>query len=108
MLLNLLTNAAQAMERFGRILLKSWADERQVFLSVQDNGKGMPAEVLGRIFDPFFTTKPVGQGTGSACRSATRSSSNMAGPSAWPPNRAAEPASSSACREQARELKRSA
>ena len=63
-LLNLLTNAAQAMERFGRILLKSWADERQVFLSVQDNGKGMPAEVLGRIFDPFFTTKPVGEGLG--------------------------------------------
>mgnify|MGYP002651426293 FL=1 len=32
-LLNLLTNAAQAMERFGRILLKSWADERQVLFA---------------------------------------------------------------------------
>lgn len=107
-LLNLLTNAAQAMERFGRILLKSWADERQVFLSVQDNGKGMPAEVLGRIFDRSSPPSRWGRAPGSACRSATRSSSNMAGPSAWPPNRAAEPASSSACREQARELKRSA
>ncbi|MWV13859.1 CBS domain-containing protein [Pseudomonas sp. R-28-1W-6] len=63
-LLNLLNNAAQAMDGFGRIQLKSWADARQVLISVQDNGRGMPPEVLKRIFDPFFTTKPVGQGTG--------------------------------------------
>lgn len=63
-LLNLLNNAAQAMDGFGRIQLKSWADAQQVLISVQDNGRGMPPEVLKRIFDPFFTTKPVGQGTG--------------------------------------------
>jgi Signal transduction histidine kinase regulating C4-dicarboxylate transport system len=63
-LLNLLTNAAQAMEKFGLIQVKSWADETHVHLSVQDNGKGMNEEVRARIFDPFFTTKPVGQGTG--------------------------------------------
>ena len=63
-LLNLLNNAAQAMDGFGRIQLKSWADTQQVLISVQDNGRGMPPEVLARIFDPFFTTKPVGQGTG--------------------------------------------
>lgn len=63
-LLNLLTNAAQAMEKFGLIQVKSWADETHVHLSVQDNGKGMDEEVRARIFDPFFTTKPVGQGTG--------------------------------------------
>ncbi|WP_262498870.1 ATP-binding protein [Pseudomonas sp. WS 5011] len=63
-LLNLLTNAAQAMERFGQILVKTWADDDAVFISVQDSGKGMPPEVLAKIFDPFFTTKPVGQGTG--------------------------------------------
>jgi two-component system NtrC family sensor kinase len=33
-------------------------------VTVQDTGKGIPADVLPRIFDPFFTTKPVGQGTG--------------------------------------------
>ncbi|SDH46080.1 sensor histidine kinase [Pseudomonas panipatensis] len=63
-LLNLFTNAAQAMERFGHIHVKTWADEAAVFISVQDNGKGMPADVMARIFDPFFTTKPPGQGTG--------------------------------------------
>lgn len=63
-LLNLLTNAAQAIDGFGQIQLKTWADEAAVFVSVQDNGRGMPAEVRARIFDPFFTTKPVGQGTG--------------------------------------------
>ncbi len=63
-LLNLLTNAAQAIDGFGQIQLKTWADEAAVFVSVQDNGRGMPSEVRARIFDPFFTTKPVGQGTG--------------------------------------------
>lgn len=63
-LLNLLTNAAQAMDGYGCIQVKSWSDARQVYISVQDSGRGMPAQVLKRIFDPFFTTKPVGQGTG--------------------------------------------
>lgn len=63
-LLNLLTNAAQAIDGYGQIQVKSWADDSAVFLSVQDNGRGMPAEVQARIFDPFFTTKPVGEGTG--------------------------------------------
>ncbi|MNN13646.1 Sporulation kinase E [compost metagenome] len=52
------------MEGFGRILVKTWADDGAVLISVQDSGKGMPPEVLAKIFDPFFTTKPVGQGTG--------------------------------------------
>lgn len=63
-LLNLLNNAAQAIDGFGQILVKTWTDDSAVFVSVQDSGRGMPAEVLARIFDPFFTTKPVGQGTG--------------------------------------------
>lgn len=63
-MLNLLSNAAQAMEGFGRILIKTWADDAAVFVSVQDSGRGMSADICARIFDPFFTTKPVGQGTG--------------------------------------------
>ena len=63
-LINLLTNAAQAIEGRGRILIRSWSSGEHAFLSVQDSGKGMPPEIQARIFDPFFTTKPVGQGTG--------------------------------------------
>ena len=63
-LLNLLTNAAQAIDGLGRIQIRSWADTQGVHISLQDNGRGMPAEVMAKIFDPFFTTKPVGQGTG--------------------------------------------
>jgi signal transduction histidine kinase len=63
-LLNLLNNAAQAIEGRGQIVLKTWAEDDAVFISLRDSGRGMSAEVLARIFDPFFTTKPVGQGTG--------------------------------------------
>ena len=63
-LLNLFTNAAQAMQGFGQILVRTWAEDDAVLISVQDTGQGMPPEVMAKIFDPFFTTKPVGQGTG--------------------------------------------
>lgn len=64
-LLNLLSNAAQAIEHDrGKLLLRTEADSRWIRVHVQDNGKGIAPEHLPRIFDPFFTTKPVGQGTG--------------------------------------------
>lgn len=63
-LLNLLTNAAQAIEGDGKIVIKTWADAEAAYVSVQDTGRGMDAETLKRVFDPFFTTKAVGEGTG--------------------------------------------
>ena len=62
--LNLFTNAAQAMEGQGKLYIRTWPAEGVVHISVTDNGKGIPEDVLTRIFDPFFTTKPVGEGTG--------------------------------------------
>lgn len=62
--LNLVTNAAQAIEGYGRIVIKTLADEQHVHVVVRDNGKGIPQENLAKIFDPFFTTKPIGDGTG--------------------------------------------
>lgn len=64
-ILNLVTNAAQAIEHgSGTITLTTWAGQDEVHLSVADNGKGIAREHLSKVFDPFFTTKPHGEGTG--------------------------------------------
>lgn len=66
-LLNLITNAAQATrdDASGVIIIRSSVrGENQVVLEVEDNGHGIPEDVLPKIFDPFFTTRDVGQGTG--------------------------------------------
>ncbi|BCO25284.1 adaptive-response sensory-kinase SasA [Rhodoferax lithotrophicus] len=62
--LNMLLNAAQAMKGHGQIILRSGIEGGWVWVSLQDTGIGMTAEVKSRIFEPFFTTKPVGKGTG--------------------------------------------
>ena len=62
--LNLLINAAQAMEKQGTIVVRTWGDNDSVFVSVADTGKGMPEAIKQRIFEPFFTTKEAGKGTG--------------------------------------------
>lgn len=62
--LNLITNAAQAMDDGGTLTIRSVANPNAVEISFEDTGKGIPDDVLPKIFDPFFTTKPVGEGTG--------------------------------------------
>ncbi len=62
--LNLITNAAQAIDDEGRIFLHTQATDEGVAIRILDTGSGMSDEVRERIFEPFFTTKPVGQGTG--------------------------------------------
>lgn len=67
--LNIITNAVHAMpERAepGVITLRTSVSGEgdMVQVEIQDNGKGIPADVLPHIFDPFYTTKPIGQGTG--------------------------------------------
>jgi signal transduction histidine kinase len=62
--MNLMVNAAHAIESHGTITLRTGQEEGKVWVEVQDTGAGIKPEHLGRIFDPFFTTKPVGQGTG--------------------------------------------
>ncbi len=64
--LNLLLNAAHAMNAKGRgeILIQSGVENEQIVIRFTDSGSGIPPEVLPRIFDPFFTTRDVGSGTG--------------------------------------------
>lgn len=65
-LLNLITNALDAMPQGGILTVTAEADrsEKLIRLLVADTGHGMPAYVLSNLFNPFFTTKPAGQGTG--------------------------------------------
>ena len=62
--MNLIINAAHAIEQQGTIWLETGAQDDWVFVRVRDSGAGIDPEHLTRLFDPFFTTKPVGQGTG--------------------------------------------
>jgi signal transduction histidine kinase/response regulator of citrate/malate metabolism len=62
--MNLLVNAAHAIENHGTITIRTDVDGDHVWLRFEDTGKGIQEENLTRIFDPFFTTKPVGAGTG--------------------------------------------
>ena len=65
-LVNLLNNASQAMgeKPDGKIEVRTYADDSNVYIDVTDNGKGMSPEILSQIFEPFFTTKGAGEGTG--------------------------------------------
>jgi len=65
-LLNILNNAAQAMDKPRRRITVTTrqAGDSAIAIEVEDNGKGIAAEALPRIFDPFYTTKEVGKGTG--------------------------------------------
>lgn len=63
-LLNLITNATQAIEGKGKILLATSVKDGWAEASVADSGSGIPKDKLGKIFDPFYTTKPVGHGVG--------------------------------------------
>lgn len=63
--LNLVTNAAQAIDDQGEIVITTKRyDETHVAITVSDTGCGIPEENLRKIRDPFFTTKEVGTGTG--------------------------------------------
>jgi PAS domain S-box-containing protein len=62
--MNLLVNAAHAIETEGVITIKTWQNEASLSIAISDTGCGIEPENVGRIFEPFFTTKAVGKGTG--------------------------------------------
>ena len=62
--LNLLINAAQAIEDSGTITIRTFGESGSAHIQIADDGPGIPPESLQGIFDPGFTTKGVGVGTG--------------------------------------------
>ncbi|MFZ0483728.1 MAG: ATP-binding protein [Desulfobacterales bacterium] len=64
-LLNLINNSVDAMEKEGgELTISTYSEGDVIGIKVSDNGSGIPEANLSRIFEPFFTTKPVGKGTG--------------------------------------------
>jgi len=67
-LINVISNAKEAIRekglRNGRIDIAIWQENGQAWLSVADNGSGIPESALPKIFDPYFTTKEKGSGIG--------------------------------------------
>jgi PAS domain S-box-containing protein len=63
-LVNLLSNAADASQPGDRVDLLARASEGEAIIEVMDQGQGIPDELQETIFEPFYTTKPTGQGTG--------------------------------------------
>ena len=62
--MNILMNAARAIEGDGTITIKTETEEKKLFVRISDNGSGIPPENIDKIFDPGFTTEGVGVGTG--------------------------------------------
>jgi two-component system, NtrC family, sensor kinase len=63
-LLNLVTNAIDAMSDGGALTITLSSTAGGIRLEIADNGTGVPASLLPRIFEPWVTTKPIGRGTG--------------------------------------------
>ena len=73
MLINVVANGAQALlarnKSGGRVVVSAADSGASVQLTVDDNGPGMPADVLRKVGTPFFSTRPEGTGLGVAqCR----------------------------------------
>jgi two-component system, NtrC family, sensor kinase len=63
-LMNLISNAVDAIAGEGKIVITTSQTSELFVISVLDTGAGIAAAIQSKIFDPFFTTKPIGRGTG--------------------------------------------
>lgn len=76
---NLLDNAIDAVAQGGHIRVRTWQEEHDILVGIQDDGPGIREDDRERIFDPFFTTKPAGEGTGMGLGIVQRTVENYGG-----------------------------
>jgi signal transduction histidine kinase/predicted CoA-binding protein len=69
---NLIDNAVDAMDGKGEIVIRTRFRHPWVIVEIEDNGPGIPPQIVDKIFSPFFTTKPVGKGTGMGLSITTK------------------------------------
>lgn len=62
--INLITNAIQAMDNSGQVIIEADRDSDQVIIRISDTGPGISGEIISKIFEPLFTTKQTGTGLG--------------------------------------------
>ena len=62
--MNIIYNGIQAISGEGTLTIATRKENDWAIITIEDSGKGIPPEIIGKIFDPFFTTKEIGQGTG--------------------------------------------
>jgi len=62
--MNIVSNAADAIQGRGRIDITATAEADSYLIVIEDSGAGIPEALQERVFEPFFTTKPIGSGTG--------------------------------------------
>jgi two-component system NtrC family sensor kinase len=63
-LLNIIVNAAQAIEGTGKVTITASADANSIGIRIHDTGKGIPDSLRDKVFQSGYTSKPAGQGTG--------------------------------------------
>ena len=66
LIINLVRNGLEAITPDGTVKIRTFVENEEIVLAVQDDGKGIVPEVLGKIGTPFFTTKDYGTGLGLA------------------------------------------
>jgi signal transduction histidine kinase len=62
--MNLLINAGQSITDKGDIFVRTFVDEDNIIIEIEDTGSGIDSENITQIFTPFYTSKPIGEGTG--------------------------------------------
>ncbi len=62
--MNLLINAGQAMTDKGDLFVRSFIEDNNIVIEIEDTGTGIEADKIAQIFTPFYTSKPIGEGTG--------------------------------------------